>query len=346
MTSTPPARFPFSPFPSGWYAQCFSHELGRRGVLTRTFAGREVVLFRAESGAAGMLDAHCPHMGAHLGVGGRVEGETLRCPMHGFRFARDGECIATGYGTKPPPKCVAGTHHVLEQNGLVLAYLGQDAPSWQPPLQDLSGFGPMRTHVLSGVASHPQETTENSVDFGHLAVVHGYHGVDVVKPLATEGAYLTASYRMQRRAILPGTPNVETTFTVHVHGLGYSFVDVVVSSHALATRYFVLATPTDGAHIDLRLAGFLRGHGPLARVPPKLLDRAIGALVFHNFLSDVRQDVPIWSNKICVQPPALAEGDGPVGKYRSWARQFYADSERDSGPVVRRIGARRLNTQG
>jgi len=24
-----------------------------------------------------------------------------------------------------------------------------------------------------------------------------------------------------------------------------------------------------------------------------------------------------------IQPPALAEGDGPIGKYRQWVRQFY-----------------------
>ena len=34
-----------------------------------------------------MLAAHCPHMGAHLGFGGRVVGEAIRCPMHGFSFA-------------------------------------------------------------------------------------------------------------------------------------------------------------------------------------------------------------------------------------------------------------------
>jgi hypothetical protein len=141
--------------------------------------------------------------------------------------------------------------------------------------------------------------------------------------------------------MVPGTPNVDATFTIHAYGLGYSYVDVAVTSHALATRYFVLATPTDGMHIDLRLAGFLRGAGPLAFVPAKWLDRVLGALAFHNFLSDVRQDLPIWSNKICIQPPALAEGDGPVGKYRSWARQFYPDDGQ-----LRRIGPRKLNTQG
>lgn len=49
------------------------------------------------------MDAYCPHLGAHLGIGGTVEGETLRCPFHAFRFDTGGVCVATGYGTKPPP---------------------------------------------------------------------------------------------------------------------------------------------------------------------------------------------------------------------------------------------------
>jgi hypothetical protein len=66
-------------------------------------------------------------------------------------------------------------------------------------------------------------------------------------------------------------------------------------------------------------------------VPPRLLDRLIGAVMLQNFLADVRQDLPIWANKSYVSPPALAQGDGPIGKYRSWAKQFYT---RDDGRVI------------
>jgi len=35
----------------------------------------------------------------------------------------------------------------------------------------------------------------------------------------------------------------------------------------------------------------------------------------------------VWQHKRYVQPPILAEGDGPAGKYRQWARQFYRGAE-------------------
>ena len=50
------------------------------------YFGQELVLFRTRSGQAHVLDAYCPHLGAHLGDGGRVVGETLRCPFHGWQY--------------------------------------------------------------------------------------------------------------------------------------------------------------------------------------------------------------------------------------------------------------------
>ena len=321
-------RFPFSPFPAGWYAVAFSRELARGAVVSTTFMGREHVLFRGASGEVAMLGAHCPHMGAHLGVGGRVVGDAIRCPMHGFAFAPGGACVATGYGTKPPPTCIASSTPVIEQGGVVLAYHDERgaAPAWQPPAPDLGGFTPLRTHILRGVASHPQETTENSVDLGHFGTVHRYREVELLEPVRTEGAYLTARYRMKRRALVPGTRAVAAELTIHVHGLGYSLVEVEVPSHGLSSRLYVLPTPTDGEHIDLRLASCVRAdRGLLRMVPRRLLGWTIGRVVQRNYLADVRQDLPIWEHKAYVAPPRLAEGDGPVGRYRTWTRQFYAE---------------------
>ena len=66
-------------FPESWYHLAMSSELPPGGVLTRRVCGREVVAFRTVTGSLGVLDAHCPHLGAHLGHGGRVVGEALRC---------------------------------------------------------------------------------------------------------------------------------------------------------------------------------------------------------------------------------------------------------------------------
>ena len=64
------------------------------GVLSLRYFGRELVLFRTESGEPRVLDAFCPHLGAHLGHGGKVQGESIRCPFHGWCFDGRGACTA------------------------------------------------------------------------------------------------------------------------------------------------------------------------------------------------------------------------------------------------------------
>ena len=40
-------------------------------------------------------------------------------------------------------------------------------------------------------------------------------------------------------------------------------------------------------------------------------------------ITDYAQDA--LGDVVYVDPPALADGDGPVGAYRRWARQFYTN---------------------
>ncbi len=48
------------------------------------------------------------------------------------------------------------------------------------------------------------------------------------------------------------------------------------------------------------------------------MDRFLAAIV-----DDVKKDLPIWAHKRRLSEPALVPGDGPIGKYRRFAHQFY-----------------------
>jgi phenylpropionate dioxygenase-like ring-hydroxylating dioxygenase large terminal subunit len=319
------------PFPRGWFCVGFSHELAPGAVLSRRIAGEEIVVFRTASGRCVAMDAWCPHMGAHLGrTGARVEGESIRCAFHGFAFDCMGACVATGYGTKPPVKAQARIWPLREVNGLLMTYVG-GVPDHELPALDWSGYTPLAwTSKAFRLRSHPQTTTENSVDIGHLSWVHGYESVDVLRPLATDGPLLTATYAMSRPAGVVGRlgSNLRAEFDVEAYGLGYSFVDVRVPAHGLHSRHFVLSTPTDPGQLELRLALAIERPGPAKRVPVALrppVERAIAAAVFRGYVKDATADFPMWENTRHTHPPVLAAGDGPIIKYRSWAAQFYRD---------------------
>ncbi len=330
------ARLP--PFPKGWYAPAFSREIPNGGVETRRLAGKEIVLFRTRFGELSAVDPVCPHLGAHMGKGGTVEGETLRCPFHAFRFGVDGVCVATGYGTKPP-KISAKTWPVVERHGVVLVWWDPagGAPSFEIPDLDMRDFTEHREHAYR-LRGHPQDTTENSVDTGHLAIVHGYQKVETVEEVSLDGAYLHARYAFHRPAGLMGERfgGVRAEFEVHVHGLGYSYVEVTTPSLGLVFRNFVFATPIDEMQLELRLASSLRrltdtpklhpalGVTSFARPLQRRVERLIQQRAFAAYRNDVEQDFVIWKHKEFVPRPALAAGDGPVMRYRRWAEQFYA----------------------
>jgi nitrite reductase/ring-hydroxylating ferredoxin subunit len=330
-----PTRRTLPPYPTGWYALALSDELAPGHTLARTLAGVELVLFRTTSGRACAMEAYCPHLGAHLGHGGCVEGELIRCPFHGFRFDTDGQCVATGYGTKPPPAAKIRTWPLHEVNGILLAAVAPDgsAPSWEIPQLDTRGWStPIhRRFVLS---SHPQETTENSVDLGHFAAVHGYESVRMRREVVTNGPYLSTAYAAKH--VIPVLSRVwrrlrvDFEFDTHIFGLGYSLVEVRVLGFEARARLWVLPTPVDGERITLRLATSGYGGNDVHRllmwlpgpVRAALFARVVGA----GLIADASRDFVIWENKRYIERPALVAGDGPIGKYRTWAAQFYEES--------------------
>ena len=93
-------RFPF-PIPNGWFVVARADDLLPGETRALYLFSKDLVLYRTASGEPRLVDAHCPHLGAHLGVGGKVEGECLRCPFHGWSFGADGQCVEIPYSDSP-----------------------------------------------------------------------------------------------------------------------------------------------------------------------------------------------------------------------------------------------------
>src|SRR5580692_8088000 len=80
------SRYPFPASPNGWFSVGPGNDLAPGDVRPVTYLGHDLVLFRGEGGEARVFDAYCPHLGANLGVGGRVCGDGITCPFHGWQF--------------------------------------------------------------------------------------------------------------------------------------------------------------------------------------------------------------------------------------------------------------------
>ena len=58
-------------------------------------------------------------------------------------------------------------------------------------------------------------------------------------------------------------------------------------------------------------------------MPRAMTDGLIARALLRVYRSELEQDFAIWTHKRYVDLPVLASGDGPVGLYRRWVRQFY-----------------------
>src|SRR6185295_2259585 len=96
------------PVPTGWFFVDYSENL-KPGELRIAFQfGQEWVLFRGEGGKVGMSDPYCAHLGAHMGHGGKVAGDNLRCPFHHWEYNTEGYCQKIPYAKLMPPICKKG----------------------------------------------------------------------------------------------------------------------------------------------------------------------------------------------------------------------------------------------
>jgi phenylpropionate dioxygenase-like ring-hydroxylating dioxygenase large terminal subunit len=165
----------FTDFANVWTPVALASELGSSKPLAIQVAGVRLVLFRGEGGRPAALPDRCIHRGVALSLG-RVEGQCLECPFHGWRYAADGRVTTVPWN--PDAKLsTLRTRSVpaREQGGLIWIHTSFDArPADEPEMHDWFSDPGVR---VAGVAVdwkvHWTRAMENMLDSPHLPFVHG-----------------------------------------------------------------------------------------------------------------------------------------------------------------------------
>jgi nitrite reductase/ring-hydroxylating ferredoxin subunit len=315
------SRYPFPATPNGWYALCQSAELALSEVRPLRYFGRELVAFRGTDGGARVFAAHCPHLGAHLGYGGRVEGDGIRCPFHGWRFDGAG-CVVEvpGLGKAPPPVRTQ-RYPVRECNGFVHVWLHEagSEPSYDVLCyrKDESEWTPWRVNAYR-VRVHVQDMTENILDRSHFWSVH-----DMQPPasgrfeVSFDGPRMVVDQDIQVTAVSKGGVAISSRST----SCGPGLVAVEVKQGSLDLLTYITQTPIDDELTDVRL------HFSMRRLADEAATLVIAEANDRITNDQFRQDVAIWEHKTWLPKPRLSAVDGPVTRYREWFAQFYTKRE-------------------
>jgi phenylpropionate dioxygenase-like ring-hydroxylating dioxygenase large terminal subunit len=305
------------PIPNGWFAVAWSRELVAGEATRIRYFDHEMVLFRTRSGAAKVLDAYCPHLGAHLGEGGRVMGESIRCPFHGWQFDGSGNCVEIPYCERIPPRAQLRAWDVVERNGMIFVWHHAEGkpPSWDvpvmPELGDAEWTEPRTFELRVGV--HMQDMAENNCDPVHFRFVHKNMEVPPSEvSYGDDGRFFRIVSRSQHQ--MP-TGTFEMELERDTWGLGLSSVRMKGIPGA-GLLMFSSTAPIDADHTHSRW---------LFTATKNMADVA-GEEFIDGLSQGVMQDMRIWENKIHRDRPVLCETDKYLAEFRRWAKQFYSDS--------------------
>lgn len=321
------SRYPFPPVPDGWFGLCSSDAVGVGEVTTLHYLGRELVAFRGDDGHARVFDAYCPHLGAHLGYGGKVCGDGITCPFHGWRFDGNGELIEVPRLDRQPPRVSAHAWEVRERNGRVFIWhhSGGAPPSYEVnPYREEGGvWTPWRIDTYR-VRVSLQDLTENIIDRSHFYTVH-----DMMPPdddhfeVTFDGPTMVVDQSIKVTAI------TESGFEVHTRttASGPGIVAVEVREGPLEMLTYITQTPVDDEITEITIQFSMKA------LDDEQATESVAELNAKVTNEQFAQDIPIWEHKVYRERPVLTKVDGPIGHYRRWFRQFYsgwqpADRER------------------
>ncbi len=318
QTSQELERCPF-PIPYGWFMIEESAKLAPGEIRKVQAFDQEWVMFRGESGKVGVTDPFCPHLGAHLGHGGTVQGDNIRCPFHFWEYDTAGWCKKIPYAKVMPPlarkKPILRALPVEERYGSIFVWYHPDAiePLWAVP--DVPEFEDADFVTLPrgswDIGTAIQEIGENGVDFAHLHYLHGAPGIPPGKASA-EGPFFNV--------------DIGNGYIVgKQHGPGISIMHFTQDD--VVMTMFATSLPVNKELTRTRMQFTHRRYpegSTEAKVGQKLYEHSIGSTADEESAGFESVDMIVWDNKKYRPQPLLCDGDGPILLWRQWFMQFYA----------------------
>ncbi|MEU1549868.1 Rieske 2Fe-2S domain-containing protein [Nocardia sp. NPDC005745] len=314
-------------YPEGWFGIGWSSDFLDGQPVQRRLFGEDIVFYRGASGKLIAMGAYCPHQGAALAVGGKVEGDCIRCPFHGWAWDADGNNADVPYSARGRVGVRNKTWTVEEVADHVFIWNSwrDEGPRWEIPdidfLQDPQMFwNPVdSTRTWLNARLVPQMVTENIVDFSHIKYVHLAESDSELEKFGAQDHVFSVVLRQvfrTRKGPVVGRDHIEA------HGVGINIARMKFLNYEITNLLNVV--PVDASHSEMRVTIGIKLPDDLD-VPERASDlpghfqRAIKA-----HLDSQDQDMPIWENQIYRANVPWAPEEARAGRaLRKWAHSLY-----------------------
>ncbi len=318
-----------------WYPVCLDNELNADTPVRVQILGLRFAAFRDSQGHAHVLADTCVHRGGSLGKG-RIAGDHLACPYHGWQFDGTGKCKhipVLGTDGTIPARAKVDSYPVIERYGVVFAFLGDLAEDERPPLIEIPQWDQPDWRasglVIFEVNAYFERSIENGLDPAHNEFVHNLQGNVKFRPETVEINTTDWGTDISVGAIPPepGTTQLESLrtddkpdafgATTSHHGPNTLITEIRLSAENVFVQYF-FEQPVDDNHtriffINLRNCMLEEDKDKyLQKINLAIADEDIGII---EELNPVR--TPESSTR-----EILISGDECIGAYRKHLRQW------------------------
>jgi phenylpropionate dioxygenase-like ring-hydroxylating dioxygenase large terminal subunit len=247
-----------------WYPVCLADELTNDAPLRVQILGLRFAAFRDSKGDAHVLADTCVHRGGSLSRG-KIAGDCLACPYHGWQFDASGRCTlipVLGEEASIPARAKVDSYPVIERYGIVFAFLGDlpdaerppllEIPEWEQPGWRASGL------VTFDVNAYFERSIENGLDPSHNQFVHDLQGNVQFRPETVRIEETEWRTAVNIGAVRPDRDSInladlqdeqDDTFgatTAH-HGPNTLITEINLSSKNTFVQYF-FEQPIDDSH--------------------------------------------------------------------------------------------------
>jgi 5,5'-dehydrodivanillate O-demethylase oxygenase subunit len=326
-----------------WHPIAVAADLRDQPIKRVRILGEDLVLYRGENGAYGLVEEKCCHRGASLAYG-KIEGDNIRCPYHGWLFATSGKCVeqpAEPGNSTYKDRVKQPAYPVEKLAGLLYSYMGPKPAPLLPRYDVLARTdGERRIVVLPQLDCNWLQPMENSVDPTHN---HYLHSQRTGRPVHGDREAEIQKYEfdvfdhgiMKKRLAKNGSGKLEV---VNQHPLVFPNM---LRQHHGREHYLQYRVPVDDGHTLFYEVYFIESANGLTVEQPE--DPPVEYAAYHKSAEGVYQMDKVWMQDYMAWETAgsifdrtrehLASGDKGVVVFRKLLRAEIDRVRRGRDPI-------------
>lgn len=309
-------------FPKGWYCVAESKDIVEGVLKPVTYLEQQLVIYRDANGEVHAADAYCPHLGAHLAShDGGITGGELVCPFHKWRFdGATGKCSSIPYTNVVPPQAKLTLYPTLETAGMVLMWYHPEGAAPEFPPYDFDEYNSAEQPWVfyteyNRISRAPfRDIMENLFDTAHIQQLHNSASLPDVESLKR------TDYGLRSTLAKPENPEEFPVNFMQFNFSALSIIHHIVLGEGFGFQQIATLTPIDHESFQLRSRMFVRDTGSTE------MNEMLGGAFASRVISEISQDAKVLNFKKHLKQPLLCAGDGPIMKFRAYAKEILGEA--------------------